>query len=140
MPVCSNKDWSMDIIAGNGAIVASPVFTKITITGTDIDGEVHLPIGTKISGLKGKCVPLASNPNIAAVHFRFRLKDSGSEIGMLMSGIGFFRSGATEADFRGRWIAHDPGADTPPADNLIEEEGLVLPGSGDTGSGTGTTT
>lgn len=137
MPVCSNKDWSMDIILASGAIVASPVFTKITITGTDIDGEVHLPIGTRISGLKGKCVPLASNPDIGALHFRFRLKDAGSEIGILMSGLGFFRTGASEADFRGAWIAHTPGSDTPPADKLVA---LVLPGSGDTGTGTGTTT
>jgi hypothetical protein len=137
MPVCSNKDWSMDIILQSGAIVASPVFTKITISGTAIDGEVHLPFGTRISGLKGQCVPLASNPDIAALHFRFRLKDSASEIGILMSGIGFFKPGAPEADFEGVWIAHVVGADTPPADKLVT---LVLPGSGDTGSGTGSTT
>ena len=137
MPACSNKDWNMSIILPNGTLVARPVFTKITITGVDIKGEVHLPIGNKISGLEGKCVPLASNANIAALHFRFRLKDAASEIGMLMSGISFLKSGAVEADFRGAWIAHVPGSDTPLADKLVA---LVLPGSGDTGSGTGTTT
>lgn len=137
MPVCSNKDWSMDIVLADGAIVASPVFTKITVTGRIIKGEVHLPIGTKISGLEGECAPLAGLPDLAALSFRFRLKDAASEIGILMGGVGFFRSGALEADFRGAWIAHVPGSDTPLADKLVA---LVLPGSGDTGTGTGTTT
>ena len=140
MPACSNKPWAMHVITSGGATVARPIFRNITISGRDISGDVHLPLGTRISGLLGECVPLPSDPNIAAVHFRFRLKDAVGEIGILMSGIVFFTTGATEADFSGSWIAHTPGSGTPPADNLITEAGFILPGSGDTGSGTGTTT
>ena len=140
MPACSNKDWNMTIIRPDGSAVARPVFTNITITGRNIRGDVHLPIGTRISGLLGECVPLGSNANVAAVHFRFRLRDASGQIGMLMSGIVFFRPSATEADFSGSWIAHTPGSDTPLADHPITQAGFLLPGSGDTGSGTGTTT
>ena len=139
MPACSDKDWNMTLIDRDGSEVARPVFTNITVTGRDIKGDVHLPIGTRISDLLGECVPLGSDPNIAATHFRFRLKDSDGEIGILLTGVVFFKTGATDADFLGAWIAHTPGADTPLAeDNLVT--GLVAPGSGDTGSGTGTTT
>ena len=136
MPVCSHKDWTIDIKAGDGSVLARPVFTKITISGKDIKGEVHLPIGTKISDLRGVCDPLA-NPDIAAVNFRFRLKDSASEIGILASGIGFIPTGGEDAEFRGVWIAHRPGADTPAAIKVIS---LVLPGEGDTGTGSGSQT
>ena len=140
MPACNNDGWTIDIILLSGAIVARPVFTNITITGRDIKGDVHLPIGTKISGLVGECVPLAGLPDISAVHFRFRLKDSSSEIGMLLSGVLFFKPAATKTTFRGAWIAHTVNADTPPAASLISVAGLVLPGSGDTGSSTGSGT
>jgi|GEM_PF-2679981 hypothetical protein len=140
MPACSDRDWNMNVILPNGTLVARPVFTNITISGRDISGDVHLPLNNRISGLVGECVPLASDPNIAAAHFRFRLRDASGEIGMLMSGVVFFRPSATEATFSGSWIAHTPGTGTPTADNLITEAGFILPGSGDTGSGTGSTT
>ena len=134
MPVCSTKDWTIDLITGSGAVIASPVFTNITITGGNISGDVYLPNGTRISGLAGQCVPLTGLPDTAAVTFRFRLRDAGSEIGMLMSGVGFLPPGQTYAEFSGTWIAHPPVADTPAADQIAQ---LVLPGSGDTGTGTG---
>jgi hypothetical protein len=140
MPACNNDGWNMDLILPSGAIVARPVFTNIVITGRDIKGDVHLPINTKISELVGECVPLAGLPDFAAVHFRFRLKDSASEIGMLLSGVLFFEPAAPKTTFRGAWTAHTVNADTPPAASLISGAGLVLPGSGDTGSGVGTGT
>ncbi len=133
MPVCSTKDWTMDVIAGSGAIIASPVFTNITITGGNISGDVHLN-GTRISGLAGQCVPVIGLPDIAAVTFRFRLRDAGSEIAMLMTGVGSIAPGQTDAGFSGTWIAHPPASDTPAADQIAA---LLLPGSGDTGTGTG---
>jgi hypothetical protein len=133
MPVCSTKDWTIDLITGSG-VIGSPVFTNITITGGTVSGDVHLPIGTRISGLAGQCVPLIGLPDTAAVTFKFRLRDAVSEIGILMSGVGFLPSGQTDAEFSGTWIAHPPVTDTPAAD---QDAGLVLPGSGDTGTGTG---
>lgn len=134
MPVCSSKDWTIDVMTGGNAIIARLVFTNITITGTQISGDVHLPIGTRISGLAGQCVPLTGLTDIAALTFRFRLRDAGSEIGMLMSGVGFLPAGQTDAEFSGAWIAHPPVVDTPAADQIAA---FVLPGSGDTGTGTG---
>lgn len=127
----------MSVILANGTLVARPVFTNITISGGKITGDVHLPIGTRISRLEGECTPLTGLADIAAVTFRFRLKDAAGEIGILMSGVGFVKTGATDAEFRGAWIAHTPVADTPAADKLVV---FVIPGSGDTGSGTGTQT
>ena len=135
MPVCTTKDWAIDILTESDAIIASPVFTNVTITDGKISGDVHLPSGTRISGLTGECVPVIGLPDVAAVTFRFRLRDAGSEIAMLMSGVGFLSSGQTNAEFSGAWVAHPPVADTPAAD---ETAALVLPGSGDTGTGTGT--
>ena len=135
MPVCSTKDWTIDLITSSSAVIARPVFTNITITGGTISGDVHLPIGTRISGLAGLCVPVTGFPNIAAVTFRFRLRDAGSsEIAILMSGVGFVPTGQSDAEFSGTWIAHPPASDTPAAD---QNAPLVLPGSGDTGTGTG---
>lgn len=133
MPVCSTRDWTIDVITGSGAVIASPVFTNITITGGNISGDVYLT-GTRISGLAGQCVPLIGLPDIAAVTFKFRLRDAGSEIAMLMAGVGSIAPGQTEAEFTGTWIAHPPVSDTPAAD---QDAALVLPGSGDTGTGTG---
>ena len=134
MAVCSTQDWTIDVIANSGAVIARPVFTNVTITGGTISGDVHLPIGTRISGLAGLCVPVTGLPDVAAVTFRFRLNNSGSEIAILMSGVGFVPSGQQDAEFTGTWIAHPPASDTPAADQPVA---LVLPGSGDTGTGTG---
>lgn len=134
MPVCSSRDWTIDVMTGSGAIIARVVFINITITGTQISGDVHLPIGTRVSGLAGQCVPLTGLPNIAALTFKFRLNDASSEIGMLMSGVGFLPTGQMDAEFSGAWIAHPPASDTPAADQTAA---VVLPGSGDTGTGTG---
>ena len=134
MPVCSTKDWTIDLITAGSAVIARPVFTNVTISGGTISGDVHLPIGTRISGLAGLCVPVTGFPNIAAVTFRFRLSDASSEIAILMSGVGFVPTGQTDAEFTGTWIAHPPASDTPAAD---QPAALVLPGSGDTGTGTG---
>lgn len=134
MPVCSAKDWTIDLIASSGAVIARPVFTNVTISGGIISGDVHLPIGTRISGLAGLCVPIIGFPDIAVVTFRFRLRDANSEIAILMSGIGFVPSGQQDAEFTGTWLAHPPASDTPLADQMVA---LILPGSGDTGTGTG---
>lgn len=134
MPVCSTKDWTIDLIANSGAVIARPVFTNVTISGGIISGDVHHPIGTRISGLAGLCVPVTGFPDIAAVTFRFRFRDAGSEIAILMSGVGFVPTSQPDAEFTGTWIAHAPASDTPAADQLVA---LVLPGSGDTGTGTG---
>jgi hypothetical protein len=133
MPVCSTKDWTINVITGS-SVIASPVFTNITITGGNISGDVHLPAGTRISGLAGQCVPLIGLPDIATVTFKFRLRNAGNEIAILMSGIGVLPSEQTDAEFSGTWIAHPPVTDTPAAD---QDAALVLPGSGDTGTGTG---
>lgn len=133
MPVCSTRDWTIDVITGSGAVIGSPVFTNITITGGNISGDVYLN-GTRISELAGQCVPVAGLPDIAAVTFKFRLRDAGSEIAMLMTGVGSLLPGHTDAEFSGTWIAHPPAADTPAADQTAA---LLLPGSGDTGTGTG---
>lgn len=135
MPVCRNVTWTIDVITDSSAIVARVFFNNVTITGQDIRGDVELPIGTKISDLTGKCVPVASSPDVASVTFRFRLSDTGSEIGIFMSGVGLLRSAASFADFVGRWFAHVPDAQTPLATRRTTS--LVLPGSGDTGTGTG---
>ena len=134
MAVCSTQDWTIDVIANSGSVIARPVFTNVTITSGIISGDVHLPIGTRISGLAGLCVPVTGLPNVATVTFRFRLNNSGSEIAILMSGVGFVPSGQQDAEFSGTWIAHPPASDTPAADQPVA---FVLPGSGDTGTGTG---
>lgn len=134
MPVCSDKDWTIDVMTGSGAIIARLVFINITITGGQISGDVHHPIDTRISGLAGQCVPITGFPDIAAVTFRFRLRDAGTEIGMLMSGVAVVPTGQMDAEFSGAWIAHPPASDTPLADQIA---GFVLPGTGDTGTGTG---
>lgn len=134
MAVCSTQDWTIDVIANSGSLIARPVFTNVTITGGTISGDVHLPIGTRISGLAGQCVPVTGLSNVAAVTFRFRFNNSGSEIAILMSGVGFVPSGQQDAEFTGTWIAHPPASDTPAADQPVA---FVMPGTGDTGTGTG---
>jgi hypothetical protein len=142
MDPCSLPEWDIDIFRPDptGVLIARVFFRNVKVTLGIISGDV-LDVNDKpISKLGGLCVPLVV-PNISEVShmtFLFRLKDAQSEIGIFLMGHAFTPTGP-KAAFTGAWLAHSPGADTPEAVDDIPA-GFVLPGSGDTGSSTGSGT
>jgi hypothetical protein len=136
MAVCGSLPWDMTLLApSGGAAIATPLFRSVSVINGKITGKVHHPFGTIISDLTGTCVSLPLT-NSALMSFKFRLRDAGNEIAIFYCGIGFIESGAF-ARFEGHWIAYPVAADTPAA---LADAKLVLPGSGDTGTGTGNQT
>jgi len=145
MEPCSADKWDVEIFAGDvsPALIARPLFRNVRVTGGILRGEVQDAQGNPISDLIGTCVPIPdlNIPELSQMTFFFRLKDLGSEIGIFLIGYAFPRSGSSLPIFNGRWLAHPPGPNTPAATgdgSRIFLPGFVLPGSGDTGTSTGT--
>lgn len=141
MEPCSVDQWDMSIFFGDDvqALVGRPFFRDVKVTGGVITGRVEDETGAPISNLGGLCVsiPGLNISEVSQMTFLFRLKDAQSEIGMFLIGYAFTPSGASKAVFNGKWLAHPPGSDTPAAGDIAP---FILPGSGDTGTGTGNQT
>ena len=141
MEPCSIDSWDMSIFFDDAAqtIISRPFFRDVRVNGGVITGRVVDENDTPISDLGGFCVPIPdiNIPEVSQMTFLFRLRDAASEIGIFLIGHAFTRTGAPVAEFKGKWIAHPPGPNTPLAAELVT---FVLPRSGDTGTGTGTQT
>ena len=146
MEPCNADRWDMTILFGPGIPVGRPFFRNVKVTGGVIKGDVTDEENNPISDLGGTCVPIVglNIPEVSQMTFLFRMKDAGSEIGIFLIGYAFTPAAPPgpeppKPSFFGTWLAHPPGADTPQATGDAPA-GFILPGSGDTGSGTGTGT
>jgi len=142
MDPCSLPEWDISIFRPDptGVLIARVFFRNVKVTFGIIRGDVQDVSGNPISDLGGLCVPLVV-PNVSEIShmtFLFRLKDASSEIGIFLMGHAFTPTGP-KATFTGGWLAHGPGVDTPEATGAIPAA-FLLPGSGDTGSSTGSGT
>jgi len=140
MDPCTIDSWDMNLDDASGNQVARPLFRNIQIVnGVIISGEVQLQPGHIVSQLRGFCVPFPDLgiPEVSMLTFLFRLKNISAQVGIFLTGLGFNETGSTKASFEGKWIAHRPGPHTPASGELVT---FALPGSGDTGSGSGTQT
>ena len=140
MEPCSLPEWDIDIFRPDptGVLIARVFFRNVKVTGGIISGDVLDVNDNPISDLGGLCVPLVglNISQVSQMTFLFRLKDAQSEIGIFLIGHAFTPTGP-KALFTGGWFAHAPGVDTPKANGIGP---FVLPGSGDTGSSTGSGT
>ena len=137
MGVCDVPLWKMRFISDDGDS-EDFVFKNIRrITGTKFTGEVwDKDQATKLSALAITCEDLGiGNPLLTRLTFLFRLPARVGEVGIFLAGVGFFPPASTNAQFRGRYRAFTPDAETPVVDNAAQF--AITFDVGDTGTGNG---
>ena len=139
MAVCDVPLWKMRLVSDDGDS-EDFVFKNIRrITHTKFTGEVwDKNETTKLSALAGTCEDLGiGNPLLTGLAFLFRLPARMGEVGIFLAGIGFLPPMSVNAQFKGRYRAFTPDAETPVVAVVSAVEFAITFDVGDTGTGNG---